>query len=252
MILEQQPGAVCIDPLPEFRERVTVAVCGDLAGASPRAPPCLLLSGTWWSGRGTECISSERSSLLLPLSPQCESSKAARKPSIVSRVGVGLSQPVLVAQKYPGSLRAPETHESDSTWGEVSCLAQEFTCLHAGSAAAPAVNCPLRRLHVTLPGAAQARPCPCWVLRGTHLPLAASPGPLPGFSVGLPGPCRVPAGALSAPTPLGPEAPQLVSSVCPAALRTEFCIRAAPGRVPAQASLPRSFRIPTSCSRSCL
>lgn len=213
--------------------------------ASPRAPPCLLLSGTRSSGRGAECISSERSSLLLPLSPQCESSKAARKPSIVSRVGLGPSQPVLVAQKSLGPLRAPETHESDSTWGGVSCLAQELTCLHAGSAA-PAVNYPETPAG-NAPGRGPGPPMPIWVLRGTHLLLAALPGPLPGLSVGLPGPHRVPA-----PTLLGPKAPRLVSSVCPAALRTEFCIQVAPGRVPAQAPLPRSFRIPTSCSRSCL
>ena len=110
-----------------------------------------------------------------------------------------------------GHLRGPETQESDSTWGGVSCLAQGFTCLHARSAAAPAVNCSsLRPLHAMLPGAAQAHPCPCWVLRGTHLSLVASPGPLLGLSVGLPGLCQVAAGAL-----LGLEAPWLVTAGSP-------------------------------------
>ena len=36
MILEQQPGAVCIDPLPEIREGITVSVCGDLASCLPQ------------------------------------------------------------------------------------------------------------------------------------------------------------------------------------------------------------------------
>lgn len=105
------------------------------------------------------------------------------------------------------------------------------------------------------PGAAQARPCPRWVLQGTRVSLAACLGPSQGPSVGLSWARVRQQQALCQRAPhLGsrPRGWSLLALLCvQLPLGIGFYIQALPGRVPAQACLPRSFRIWTSCSQNC-